>query len=189
MAERPRNRPSRRMPLLLVIAIAIGGAMACADGGALDIAVVPDSLMVLRALPDIRGRAACSVDSIATRVSGVVIGRCDFGEGLELTVHGDTIFAVERSYPPPVPDSGGSLLDYWNRNLRDSWEARLRRRPESLGQVGPGSGDHFEAIWHDSTGVRHIVTLRRSDGAPLEVKYLAIDCRERDRRKSAIACW
>lgn len=180
---------SRRLPVLLFAALAVSGAAGCADRGTQDIALVPDSLMVLRPMPDIRGRAVCSGDSVATRLAGVVIASCEFGDGLELRVHGDTIFAVERSLSPPAPDSGVTLLDYWNRNLRDEWEARLRRRPDNLGQQGPEGGDHFEATWHDSTGVRHIITLARPSGTPLTMTYLVIDCRERDRSKRAIACW
>ena len=145
--------------------------------------------MVLRVMPDVRGRAVCNVDSIATRVTGVFIARCDFGGGLALTIHGDTIFAVERVLALQVPDNGQPLLDYWNNYLRAEWEARLGRRPDDLGSDRAEGSRHFEAVWNDPSGIRHLVTLRRAEREPLNLKYHAIDCREKDRRKQAIACW
>jgi len=143
---------------------------------------------VLDPVPDLRGRAACRLDSIATRVTGIPIAYCDMGEGVTLAVHGDTVFSVERKLPLPAPDTGQSLLDYWNRHLREPWERRFGGRPDALNSDGQPA-TRLEAIWNTSSGVRHLFTLQRPNGALLQLDLLSIDCRETDRAKQAIACW
>jgi hypothetical protein len=181
------NRSVLFVPLLLALAASTQGA--CSGAKEPAVPAIPDSLAVLRAVPDLRGRAVCQVDSIASPVSGVFIAHCDLGDGAEVTVHGDTMFSVERTSAPQVPDSGQSLLDYWNHHLRSEWEAHIGRRADNLNSDKSEYAERFEVVWDEPSRVRHLVTLERPKDRPLSLRHLAIDCRERDRRKQAIACW
>ena len=186
-APHGRNHIFVRLHLLL-----LGAAMAwsaCGEPRPLASFALSDSLAVLRAVPDVRGRAVCRSDSVETQLARQPVVRCDIGEGVAVTIHGDTIFAVEQSLRPQEPDSGQALLDYWNRHLRQQWEGRLGGRANSISSHNSEQVDRLEAIWDLPTGVRHLVTLERRAGQKLAQRHLAIDCREQDRQKQPIACW
>ena len=180
---------SRRVLRCLALAAIVGALFACDEQRSQQEVVLSNSLAVLHAVPDIRGRAVCNVDSLASRTQTEVVARCDFGHGVTATIHGDTIFSVERTVVPPVPDSGQSLLDYWNSHLRHGWEAALGGRPDNLNSHRSDQSNRFEAIWDTPTGVRQLITLERTSTKGLVLQHLSIDCRERDRHKQAIACW
>lgn len=179
----------RRVAVRVLSVVFLGSVMSCERPNFQRQETASDSLAVLRAVPNIRGRAVCLADSIASTGLGMLVAECDFGDGVTRTVHGDTIFAVRRESVPIVSDSEMTLLDYWNRHLRREWEAKMGRVADDLNSSRSDHADRFEAIWNDSTGVRHMVTLARAEGGTVGLEYLSIDCREKDRRKQAIACW
>ena len=178
--------PHRGIAVRVVTVVCL--ALSCDRPSSLLRKATSDSLGVLNVVPNIRGRAVCEVDSIASS-KGEFVADCDFGDGVRRTVHGDTIFAVVRKSVPPVPDSGMALLDYWNHHLRDNWESKMGRVADDLNSDRSDYADRFEAIWNDSTGVRHLLTLERRPGQAVELQYLSIDCRGSDRSKKAVACW
>lgn len=173
------------------LALLIGNASATASAQALKSHDVADSLMVGRQVPNIRGRAVCDVDSLASSVSKYLISKCDFGGGLSITLHRDTVYSIKRSRSMQVLNGSEPLLDVWNREFRDVWETTLGRRPDNLNSEVAENITRFEVVWDQPGGVRHMITLARPRLQPhtLEFAYLAIDCRESDRRKQAIACW
>lgn len=170
--------------------LAVGALLACNNGGPhVSRQLAADTPIVLRPVPDIRGRSVCALDSVASALGRVPTTICDLGEGQTITLHRDTVVGISRTLPLPAPDNGEPLLDYWNRHLRDVWELRLGRRPDGLTKHLTGEADHFEAIWDEPSGVRHLVTLVRPIAGDISLTSLSVDCRETDRDKRPIACW
>ena len=146
---------------------------------------------VLDLVPDLRGRAACTLDSIATRITGVATAHCTLGEGVTIAVHGDTVFSVERKLQLPAPDTGQALLDYWNRHLRQDWEKRFGGRPDALNSDGQHA-TRLEAVWNTAPGVRHLFSLQRPQGGSLQLEVLAVDSESRtepSRRSHVGSCF
>lgn len=103
----------------------------------------------------------------------MLVAHCALGDGVRLTVHGDTIFSIDKAMALAVPDSGQALLDYWNHHLRSGWERQLGRHPSSLASDRSVDAERMEAVWDMPNRVRHLIILQRQKDRPLE---LGVQC-------------
>ena len=151
-------------------ACTVGALAGCQHGSRIAGLDIPDSLMAQRVVPAIRGRAVCrAFDSTPG------YGTCDFGLGLSISFSADTIRSVTKSVPLDGVGVNEPLLDYWNKNLRDGWEAKMGRPADSLSQPLM-MFNMLTAVWRMPDSLRHTVAVSRLDGQTT-LMHEVVDCR------------
>lgn len=153
-----------------LVGCAVGAFAGSQHGGRLAGLDIPDSLMAQRVVPAVRGRAVCrAFDSTPG------YGTCDFGQGLRISFSADTIRSVTKTVTLSGIDANEPLLDYWNQNLRDGWEAKMGRPADSLSQPLM-MFDMLTAVWSMPDSLRHSVALTRLKGETT-LMHEVVDCR------------
>ena len=171
-----------------IVLLAAGG-LACEGLAPPKEWLAPDSLAVLRPMPNVRGSAVCKVNPFSVDLPEGVTTQCELGDGVHVTARGETIFAFERMRLLAVSDSVTPLLDLWNAELKSAWIAEMGSAPDHLKGESLSETPSLQAQWQDSAGIRHIVYLSRARDSQVLMRYTMIDCRPTNARVPAVPCW
>lgn len=133
------------------------------------------TLKVLSPAPPTRGLYLCITDSIAA-ANGDPRIQCEVGGDTNFVIRRDTISSISRPLGIASVADSLTLFDYWNRELRSAWIARLGGPPTDIGATSRMS-HYFEAVWDRTNGVRDIVSLTRLGQGRVALKWASFDCR------------
>ena len=75
-----------------------------------------------------------------------------------------------------LPQSSSSLMNYWNKHLREYWIARLGGPPVRLDSHVLGGFETMSVVWDTPEKIRQLVTVQRGPDEQLTVEWTSLDC-------------